>query len=226
MPAEELHENRLAEAWAFQAECLALDGVRETYVPLSREELEEILAGRGRAFAWVGDQGIEGLFCLLYPGEREENLLRGYLPRGQWPLAAHFEVALVHPRARGRGIHRAMTRLLIEEAAKQGCRYLCATVSPDNPASFLPMLRSGFFIYGLEEKYGGRLRYLLCREAAAPWWEQETVCCPTAEIARQRALLSAGLRGTGFEEKSGGLHIRYQRPKAGGLQCGVFGLGS
>lgn len=89
--------------------------------------------------------------------------------------------------------------------------HVCATVSPKNYPGVSNLLRGGFVIKGLKEKYGGRFRYILYQNLGKPisrYIEHETTIKNT-DIEGQKKILMQGYYGHKARKKAEGFEIRY-----------------
>ena len=135
---------------------------REFYVQTDPEELQYIFNGGGRAVGLFEGEALVGAWVLYYPFGREDNLgpLLGTPPE----RTAHFELALLDPAWRGRGLHRRMVRELTETAARDGrFTHIAATAHPDNAASVRGFTANGYAIAGIYKMYGGLDRCVLAK---------------------------------------------------------------
>ncbi|MBR6770737.1 MAG: GNAT family N-acetyltransferase [Lachnospiraceae bacterium] len=136
------------------------------YICDSLAYVKQLLQTSGFAVTARTQEGqIVAVLLFRYPGQAEDNLGWdiGLLPR-QIAQVAHIESVAVLPEYWGRGL---MKQMLIygEEWIDTGkyC-YLMATVSPDNPASYTCLERSGYRHMLTKEKYGGLLRRIYLKE--------------------------------------------------------------
>ena len=111
----------------------------------------------------AGTDGISG------PGsmqeDYEENLGRDIgLPESELGKVAHMDSAAVLPAFRGFHLQRRLMKAAEEELQREGFRYLCCTVHPDNKSSLQSVLSQGYRIAKTCEKYGGFPRHILVRE--------------------------------------------------------------
>ena len=94
----------------------------------------------------------------------EENLGRYLsLPDEELPAISHMESACVLPEYQGRHI---LSQLLSEAALLEkgrGCRYLMATIHPDNLFSKNSHLRCGFEELMTVRKYGDWMRTIMVK---------------------------------------------------------------
>lgn len=135
---------------------------REFLVQTEPEELAYIFGGGGVGLGVFDGERLVGAWVLYYPFGRSDNL--GLLLDRDPMTAAHFELALLDPAYRGRGLHREMVRRLTETAARDG-RFTCilATAHPDNAASVRGFTACGYENLGVYKLYGGLDRCVLCK---------------------------------------------------------------
>lgn len=111
------------------------------------------------------DSKLAGFLMVRFPMASEDNLGRDLkLAEETLFRVAHLESAVVSPTFRGMGLQGKMIQYAIETLKKTGYRFLCATVSPDNPASYLTLERAGLEHKLTKEKYGGKMRRIYMRE--------------------------------------------------------------
>jgi len=104
-------------------------------------------------------ENIVGMFLIRYPGNAEDNLGKDIeLSDAELLQVAHMESAAVLPEYRGNHLQEKMLKYAENLLDKKKYRYLMATVSPDNPASYLTFEKSDYQLVGTKEKYGGLLR--------------------------------------------------------------------
>ena len=110
---------------------------------------------------------IVGIFIIRYPKEADDNLGKDIELSDEEQLrVAHMESAAVLPECRGNHLQEKMLEFAEKFIEKKKYRYLMATVSPKNPASYLTFEKCGYQLIKTKEKYGGLLRriYLKCIE--------------------------------------------------------------
>ena len=119
--------------------------------------VEAHIADRGFGIvACSADNEIAGCMLIRFPGSDSDNLgLDIGLDNSELNRVAHIESVAVLPEYRGLGLQRRM--LEFTEVIIDRDRYdiLLATVSPDNPSSFISMERSGYTHVLTKKKYGG-----------------------------------------------------------------------
>ena len=162
MTERALDRNDIPQLLALQQ--ATYDGLprREFLMQTEEEELSYIFSGGGIGTGLFDGERLVGAWVLYYPFEREDNLgpLLGIAPE----RTAHFELALLDPAYRGRGLHRQMVRRLTGEAARDGrFTHIAATAHPDNAASVKGFTANGYTIAGVYKMYGGLDRCVLSK---------------------------------------------------------------
>ncbi len=133
----------------------------------SEHVLDILRSGRGQALRAADPRNGQTAALMLTdrPGLTEENLGRDIgLPASQLSRVAHMDTAIVLPQYRGAHLQRRMMAYAEQELKKEGFRYLCCTVHPDNRYSLENVLSQGYRIAAVKEKYGGYLRAVLVKE--------------------------------------------------------------
>ncbi len=127
-----------------------------------KEQLEK--SGFGTV-ACRADGEIVGSFLFRYPDLAEDNLGRDIdLPDNKLAQVVHMESAVVLPEYRGNHLQERMLQFGEKLIDRTKYRFLLATVSPDNPASYLTFERNGYELMVTKEKYGGLLRRIYQKE--------------------------------------------------------------
>ena len=120
----------------------------------------------GQGADGISEAGAEGISVPENTqDDYEENLGRDIgLPESELGKVAHMDSAAVLPAFRGFHLQRRLMKTAEEELRKEGFRYLCCTVHPDNESSLRSVLSQGYRIAKTCEKYGGSPRHILVRE--------------------------------------------------------------
>ncbi len=115
--------------------------------------------------AVTGSSEIVGCFILRFPGNSADNLGRDIgLPERALAQVVHMESCVVSPAFRGQGLQLAMLQFAESLLDNNKYRYLMATVSPNNPASFRTFEKNGYRVAAVKEKYGGFPRRIYLKE--------------------------------------------------------------
>lgn len=105
------------------------------------------------------DGKIVGIFIIRYPQKADDNLGRDMrFSDTELLQVVHMESAAVLPEYRGNHLQEKMLRYAESFIDKKNYHYLMATVSPDNPASYLTFEKCGYQLMKTKEKYGGLMR--------------------------------------------------------------------
>lgn len=129
-------------------------------VDTSREQFEYIFSGGGYGIGLFEGDELLGAWVLYYPFARPDAL-SGVMQLEEGKTA-HFELAMLSPRLRGRGLHRQMVERLTRHAAQDG-RFdgIAATAHPDNLASVRGFTGCGYSIFDTRKMYSGVMRCIL-----------------------------------------------------------------
>ena len=100
---------------------------------------------------------------ILYLIDDEENLMHN-IKEYKNEKSGNFKLAMVNPLYRGHGLMFILMNKLESVARKKGFTYLCTTVHPDNFYSKRNILKSGYKLYSIQEKYGGLKRELYIKK--------------------------------------------------------------
>lgn len=149
---------------------------KDTFVCDDLLYVEEHIQGKGfTVVAFDEQRKLVGCFLVDVPGNTQENL--GFdigLDVAQRNRVVHMDSAVVHPCFRGQGLQGKMLAfaetIIWERWVKDSALtfYLISTVSPDNPASYKTLERSGYSHVCTKEKYGGLKRRIYCKPFLEP----------------------------------------------------------
>lgn len=133
---------------------------KSIYVCDSFEDVKAMLTGNGFGVVAINrKQEIVGCLLCKYPGDSQENLGKDIrLPEPELAKVVHAEAAVVLKEYRGNSLQSKMLQLAERLIDKEKYRFLLATVSPANPASFKTLEKNGFRHIVTKEKYGGLIR--------------------------------------------------------------------
>lgn len=132
----------------------------EIYCPLTREEILESLHLDTVLGTFDEDGELSGVAVLISNRKSSRNLAHDFQKAPENVLT--FDAVFVSPRSRGFGLQRVFVDKAKELAAKSGVRYILTTVSPSNKFSLDNFEAGGFKSVSEYQKYGGKLRRLLC----------------------------------------------------------------
>ena len=108
---------------------------------------------------------IIGSFVCRFPGKDGSNLGKDIgMNEDKQLMVVHMESVVVLPEYRGHHLFLKMLLFAENYIDKNKYKYLMATVSPKNPASYLTFERAGYRLVITKEKYGGLLRNIYLKE--------------------------------------------------------------
>ncbi|MBS4192230.1 GNAT family N-acetyltransferase [Bacillus sp. FJAT-49705] len=189
---------------------------RETLQPLTEEEFQYILEGKGMMIGAFSDEHLIAFRALLVPIIDEEHLgIDIGLTESELQKVIYQEISNVLPEYRGNQLQKTLASLIMKELAKHdhGFRYVCCTVAPFNIPSLNDKFSQGMRIAELKEKYGGSLRYIFVLdlgETAEFEWK-ESLYIPMGDTSAQQSKLAEGWRGIRMEERNGEMYVEYKR---------------
>ena len=130
------------------------------YVCDDYEYVERHLEKEGFSLVACNEKGeIVGGFLFRFPGNAQDNLGRDIgLSEEVLDRVVHMESVAVLPEYRGHHLQEKMLYYAEKLIDKNKYSYLLATVSPNNPASYLSFEKCGYSLIMTKEKYGGLLR--------------------------------------------------------------------
>lgn len=130
------------------------------YVCDDLEYVESHIEKQGFAVvACTKDETIVGSFLFRYPKLEEDNLGRDIgMKEEELEQVVHMESAVVLPEYRGNHLQEQMLHYGEALIDKNQYHYFMATVSPNNPASYLTFEKCGYQLIKTKKKYGGLLR--------------------------------------------------------------------
>jgi len=112
------------------------------------------------------EEQMVAFLIVRYPREERDNLgIDIGLQEKELDKVVHMESVAVLQKYRGYGIQRELI-MMAEEMLEEQMIYLLATVSPDNQVSLNNFYRLGYEIKLTKEKYGNRMRHIMCKERA------------------------------------------------------------
>lgn len=165
-------------------------------------QLRACLDGAGAAFGVPGPDGALDAAALLRlpdPGGSDPGPPFPLVPEADRPRrACGLGGTVVRPRARGRGLQRALVDARLAWAARTGMRWACAGARLENAVSWRNLLARGFAVVGMRDDLGypilGLLRPLGLRVLHTDPLDRRTV--DTLDPAGHREALDAGYLGS------------------------------
>jgi len=209
-----LTEDNLQDIINLQRIVLANIKDPDTYYPMSKEILKELLSKKDFAIGAVIDEDLIAFGIIHIPGLEQGNLgLDIGMSKEDLNKVAHIQFIFVHPRYWGHSFQNKLIKHILDLVEHIGCCHVLCTVSPKNYYSLHNVLQSGFLIREMKEKYGGLLRYILYKNmfiVSHPAW-QDIATIKSSDIEGQKRLLGEGFQGFDVSKGSDELIIHYGR---------------
>lgn len=181
--------------------------------PLSKEEFETILNGKGMLIGAFVKEQLIAIRALSIPDINEHHL--GYflgLKEDELNRVIYQEVSIVHPDFRGYGMQKQLGNIIMNELDKSQFDYVCATVMPYNIASLKDKFAQGLRIVRLTYLYEGKLRYVFALNLhEQPRYDEEEIDVSMGEIDRQQKLIEEGYVGVKMEKQEEDWKIIYKK---------------
>ena len=196
----ELSERDIPMALEFELSCYERLKDKEIFIPESERGYRKSLKG-GLILGAFFEGQIVGAWNLTPFGEDRESYGYDLGLESQLDSLINFESAIVEPSFRGIGIDKKAVSIAVE-ALKKGFRYFACTVSPSNPASIKAMLKNGFLIKALKEKYGGHERFVLLKDIKNPRPMETSFTLEPTDKERIKELLDEGYLISSVDENN------------------------
>ncbi|BAC12527.1 hypothetical protein [Oceanobacillus iheyensis HTE831] len=183
--------------------------------PLSEEEFLTILAEDKLMIGVFDQKKLIGFRAFLNPKNDEEGLGKDIgLLESEYPRIVYSEISNVHPDYRGNGLQTFMGKSWINSLDERDFRYILATVAPFNIASLKDKFALGMRIYQLKNKYGGKLRYIFCKDLRTN--DNQIIDMVTIEMddtQKQQHYLSDGYVGVKMIQGKDTWYVEYVKYK-------------
>ncbi|OCA87163.1 benzoate transporter [Pseudobacillus wudalianchiensis] len=184
--------------------------------PLSYEEFQYILEGKGLMVGTFADKKLIAFRALLVPPLDEEHLGRDIgLTEEELSSVIYQEISNVHPHYRGNGLQKLLAQCIMKEleTLDQQYKYVCCTVAPFNIPSLKDKFAQGMEMATLKEKYGSRLRYVFVKELREDRTEKEWEFATSRmdDTTGQQELFKQGWKGFRMENREGIQWVDFRR---------------
>ena len=155
--------NELQDVLHLQSVVVAALEDKSKLATLPEEAFTFILSGNGSLIGVFVDERLVAFRATLVPEVDDEHL--GFdigLDAHELSSVIYEEISIVSPAFRGYGLQQIMGQVISEHLQKSDFTYVLATVAPFNIPSLKDKFSQQMEIAALKEKYGGKLRYVLC----------------------------------------------------------------
>ncbi len=186
----------------------------ELFYPDSIHFIRDRIRKKGRIMGITSGNRLIAYRVISFPGSDHDNLgIDLGLPKNELNRVTHLEFFVVHPDYRGNALQLKTLPPAIRVLHDFGYEHICATVSPKNYPGVSNLLKGGFVIKELKEKYGGKLRYILYQNLKVPISRgiEHTITVTNTDIEGQRKALIQGYYGYKARKKAGSFEILYGR---------------
>lgn len=186
----------------------------DLFHPDSIHFIRDRIRKKGRIIGIIFEKKLIAYRIISFPGSDPDNLgIDLELPEHELQKVAHLEFFVVHPAYRGDALQLKALPAAISVLHDFGYEHLCATVSPKNYPAVSNLLKGGFVIKGLKEKYGGKLRYILYQNLTMPISRgiEHTITIKNTDIEGQRKALMQGYYGYEAKKQAGSFETCYGR---------------
>lgn len=174
--------------------------------PFASDFMCQHLRNKGRIIGVFADQGLIAFRALYFPDIDDHEWNLGYdigLQGSELAKVANLQMVCVNPLYRGNQLGLKMNRHAIRFLKEEtDYIHLCATVHPRNHWNVRILMKSGFVIRNLKEKYGGKLRYIVYQNLREPIKikSKGKVLVKHMDIDEQKKLLKRGFLGVDLLE--------------------------
>jgi len=185
--------------------------------PFPPDFMRQHVHNKGRIIGVLTDQGLIAFRAFYFPdmGDHEWNL--GFdigLQESELAKVANLQMVCVNPLYRGNQLGLKMNRHAIRFLKEEtDYIHLCATVHPRNHWNVRVLMKSGFVIRNLKEKYGGKLRYIVYQNLRTPIkiMSKAKVFVKHMDIDEQKKVLKRGFLGIDILESLQGFQVVFAK---------------
>ncbi|MEJ2157261.1 MAG: hypothetical protein P8X96_18170 [Desulfobacteraceae bacterium] len=169
--------------------------------PFSCEFMKQHMGSRGAVLGVFVARRLVAFRNIYYPDPCDKDWNLGLdlgLAEEELTNVANLQMVCVHPDYRGNSLASAMNRVSLGLLRESGThRHIFATVSPYNIWNLPILLKSGFRIAALKNKYGGKLRYIVYQNLRCPlsFDDHSAVLIPLEDLHTQKKCLDSGFYG-------------------------------
>lgn len=196
-----------------QSRIIAALEQKELYVPISEEELHDILTGNGESLGIFVEDKLYAACSLLFKVDYEINMARELnFSNDELAQVSQLELSLVDPVLRGAKLQQKLAGTLARrEEERKTTKYLFCTASPYNYASIQTLTAIGLHIAKLCKMYYDWDRYVLYKDLTKPAQldQANSVSSLNTSFAEQQELLSKGYRGYAISRDHEGNKIMF-----------------
>jgi hypothetical protein len=176
--------------------------------PFSYDFMKRHLGGQGVVMGVFVENRLAAFRNLYFPDpwDTEWNLgLDLDLPSKELSKVANLQMVCVHPLFRGNALALKMNRVALGLLRENGdYHHICATVSPYNIWNLPVLLKCGFRVARLKDKYGGKIRYIVHQDLRTPlqFDDNSTLRVRLDNLDAQKKWFNSGYYGVALSNRN------------------------
>jgi len=185
--------------------------------PFSPDFMRLHVRDKGRIIGVFADDELIAFRATYFPDIDDHEWNLGFdlgLQGSELAKVANLQMVCVNPLYRGNELGLKMNRQAIRFLKEEtDYVHLCATVHPKNHWNVRVLIKSGFFIRNLKEKYGGKLRYIVYQNLREPIraMSKDKVFVKHMDIDEQKKVLKRGFLGIDLVESQRGFQVVFAK---------------
>jgi RimJ/RimL family protein N-acetyltransferase len=185
--------------------------------PFAPDFMCQHVRDKGRIIGVFTEQGLIAFRAFYFPDIDDHEWNLGYdigLQGSELAKVANLQMVCVNPLYRGNQLGLKMNRHAIRFLKEEtDYIHLCATVHPRNHWNVKILMKSGFVIRNLKEKYGGKLRYIVYQNLREPIkiMSKDKVFVKHMDIDEQKKVLKRGFLGIDLLESLQGFQVVFAK---------------
>ena len=185
--------------------------------PFAPDFMRQHVRNKGRIIGVLAAQGLIAFRAVYFPDIDDHEWNLGFdigLQKTELAKVANLQMVCVNPLYRGNQLGLKMNRRAIRFLREDtDFIHLCATVHPRNHWNVKILMKSGFVIRNLKEKYGGKLRYIVYQNLreAIKIMSNDKVYVKHMDIDEQKKVLKSGFLGIDLLESLHGFQVLFAK---------------
>jgi RimJ/RimL family protein N-acetyltransferase len=185
--------------------------------PFAPDFMRQHVRNKGRIIGVFADNELIAFRALYFPDMDDHEWNLGFdigLQGSELAKVANLQMVCVNPLYRGNQLGLKMNRHAIRFLKEEtDYIHLCATVHPRNRWNVRVLMKSGFVIRNLKEKYGGKLRYIVYQNLRGPIKiiSKDKVFVKHVDIDEQKKVLKRGFLGIDILESPQGFQVVFAK---------------
>ncbi len=201
-----LGEDYLPQVMGLQSLILKTLSRPDLMASISADFMREHFEERGFILGMLVDHRLIAYRIVYFPRSMDKEFNMGFemgLSESQRSKVANLQMVCVHPDYRGNSLALKLNRIAIRLLREQRVHHhVFATVSPYNVWNVRILMKNGFRIARLKNKYGGKLRYIVYQNLQEPltFAEWDARYARLDDLDTQKGLFHAGHYGVALAQ--------------------------